>query len=229
MWYWNIYANFVFSWWVYTIFWLCSSEFLEWAKSDVAKGKRRRRRPTAVLMSIERTGCCRAWSSEASLPFSLAIYASVVSWTRSPNGLKVYLLREKSERAHFRQPNQSHGRYFLLVSDFIVCHTHTRTHRLSVPVAVNEGIEGQSIIPATGEVHHVDLRMEIMDIRGPTRELPEWHLSLRCRRRRRRHHHTTSFVNFWHLHCSETIFFPSIIALTCYYTTEEGWKKGNEV
>lgn len=177
-------------------------------------------------MSIEGTGCCRAWRSGASLPFSLAIYASVVSWTRSLNGLKVYLLREKSERAHFRQPNQSHGRYFLPVLDFILCACvcGTHTHRLSVPVAVNEGIEGQSIIPATGEVHHVDLRMEIMDIRGATRELQERHLSLRLRRRRRRQH-----VNFWHLHCAQTIFFPSIIALTCYYITEEGRKKRNEV
>lgn len=37
-------------------------------------------------------------------------------------------------------------------------------------MAVNEGIEGQSIIPATGEVNHVDLRTAIMDIRGPTCE-----------------------------------------------------------
>lgn len=35
-------------------------------------------------------------------------------------------------------------------------------------MAVNEGIEGQSIIPAAGEVNHIDLRTEIMDIRGPT-------------------------------------------------------------
>lgn len=34
-------------------------------------------------------------------------------------------------------------------------------------MAVDEGIEGQSIIPATGEVNHVDLRTKIMDIRGP--------------------------------------------------------------
>lgn len=49
---------------------------------------------------------------------------------------------------------------------------HTYTHRCSsvVPVAVDEGIEGQSIIPATGEVNHVDLRTEIMDIKWPACE-----------------------------------------------------------
>lgn len=47
------------------------------------------------------------------------------------------------------------------------------THTLSsstVPVAVDEGIEGQSIIPAAGEVNHVDLGTEIMDIKGPACE-----------------------------------------------------------
>lgn len=51
---------------------------------------------------------------------------------------------------------------------FSVRHTHTTC--FTVPVAVDEGIEGQSIIPATGEVNHVDLRTEIMDIKGPTCE-----------------------------------------------------------
>lgn len=37
-------------------------------------------------------------------------------------------------------------------------------------MAVDEGVEGQSIIPAAGEVNHVDLRTGIMDIKGPTYE-----------------------------------------------------------
>lgn len=42
-------------------------------------------------------------------------------------------------------------------------HTH-------IPVAMDEGIESQSIIPATGEVNHIDLRTEIMDVQDPTWE-----------------------------------------------------------
>lgn len=35
-----------------------------------------------------------------------------------------------------------------------------------VPVTVDEGVEGQSVIPAAGEVHHVDLTREILEVKG---------------------------------------------------------------
>lgn len=57
--------------------------------------------------------------------------------------------------------------FFLFL--FLQSHTHSHSHS-TVPVAVDEGVEGQSIIPATGEVNHIDLRTEIMDIKGPTCE-----------------------------------------------------------
>lgn len=52
----------------------------------------------------------------------------------------------------------------------IYTHTRAYTRLFAVPVAVDESIEGQSIIPATGEVNHVDLGTKIMDIRGPVCE-----------------------------------------------------------
>lgn len=33
-------------------------------------------------------------------------------------------------------------------------------------MAVDEGVEGQSIVPATGEVDHVDLGTEMVEVRG---------------------------------------------------------------
>lgn len=48
-----------------------------------------------------------------------------------------------------------------------ITHTPTPMHT-HIPVAMDEGIESQSIIPATGEVNHIDLRTEIMDIQEPT-------------------------------------------------------------
>lgn len=83
---------------------------------------------------------------------------------------------------------------FHFLSIFLSAQTHTQreterdTHRerqreweralIVVPVAVDEGIEGQSIIPATGEVNHVDLRREIMDIKGQTVNAA-WHRLLK--------------------------------------------------
>lgn len=54
----------------------------------------------------------------------------------------------------------------LSVAFFSLSLSKADTRCSTVPVAVDEGIEGQSIIPATGEVNHVDLRTEIMDNKG---------------------------------------------------------------